>query len=175
MDEKNLISKHQYYKIRLDILIFFCLGFLLIFVQPLNDGYFKNWLISIYGSYKISLYETFLIPVTYVGLIYLIYSSFLIKKYEYLLYFAIFLVIFSRILSLLVAKQMQGEQLLSILRYIWGLLLILIFSNFFSKHQNRHFFIIGLIIGVVVETIGGILKFLLSRGQLRGMFVSGIS
>lgn len=175
MDEKNLISNVQYYKIKLDILIFFCLGFLLIFVQPLNDGYFKNWLFNLYGSYSISLYELFLIPLTYFGLIYLILSNFSIKKYEYLLYFSILLVIISRILSLLFAKQIMSEQCLGPLRYIWGLLLIPIFSIIFSKYKNRYFFIIGFIVGVIVESIGGILKYLLSNGQLRGIFISGSS
>ncbi len=165
-------TNKSHYRLRLRIghIISACFGFLLIFVAPYGHGYFKDWLIPLTSSYRINLFEAFAIPIIYGGLIY--YGP-KIRKSEQFLFLSIILVIFSRIVSTLAAENVQIVQYISIFRYIETLVLIYICANLFSNQKNRHFFIMGIIIGVAIETVGGIFVHL--KTQYRGIFVSNSS
>lgn len=163
-------KSHYRLKLRIGHIISTCFGFLLIFVSPYGNGYFKDWLIPLTSSYHINLFEAFAIPIIYGGLIY--YGP-KIRKSEQFLFLSIILVIFSRIVSTLAAENVQTLQYISIVRYIETLVLIYICANLFSNQKNRHFFIIGIIIGVAIETVGGIFVHL--KTQYKGVFVSNSS
>lgn len=151
--------------IRLGQIVSWGLGFLLIFSAPYGGGFFRDWLIPLWG-YRISLFEVFAIPVVYGGLI---YYGIRIKKYEQFLFLSILLVIFSRILSLLTAKQVELTQSMSVMRYVETLVIIYIFTNLFTDSKNRAAFIWGIIIGVVIELIGGIY---IALSGAKGVFIS---
>jgi len=153
-------------RLRASPIISLCFGFLLIFAVPYGAGYFKDWLIPLAGSYRINLFEAFAMPVIYGGLI---YYGIRIKKYEQILFLSIILTILSRIISLLAADGVQVTQWISIFRYVETLALVYICANLFSNQRNRHFFTIGVIIGVAIETVGGIFVFLIHD---KGIFIS---
>lgn len=157
-------------RLRIGRIISTCFGFLLIFVAPYSNGYFKDWLIPLTSDYRINLFEAFAIPIVYGGLI---YYGVRIKKSEQILYLSLILAIFSRIVSLVAAEGMQISQWISIFRYVETMVVIYIFGNLFSDQKNRHFFIMGIIIGVAIETVGGIFVHL--KTQYKGVFVSNSS
>jgi len=163
-------ESHYRLRLRISHIISACFGFLLIFVSPYGNGYFRDWLIPLTSSYRINLFEAFAIPIIYGGLIY--YGP-KIRKSEQFLFLSIILVIFSRIVSTLAAENVQILQYISIVRYIETLVLIYICANLFSNQKNRHFFIMGIIIGVAIETVGGIFVHL--KTQYKGVFVSNSS
>jgi len=160
-------------RLKMGLIISACCGFLLIFIEPYSGGYFKDWFIPLIGNYRINLFEAFLIPIFYVSLMYYIHKGIQIKKSEQILYLSMILIIFFRILSLIVADNIETIQWISIFRYIETLVVIYIFTNLFSDHKNRKFFIRGVIIGVIIETIGGIFVFL--KTYYKGVFISNTS
>ncbi len=156
------------------LIISACSGFLLIFIAPYNGGYFKSWFISIIGNYHINLFEAFIIPIIYGSLIYYVHKKDIrIKKSEQILYLSMILIIFIRILSLMMADNIYTVQWISIFRYIETLIVIYIFTKLFSSHKNRKYFIRGIIIGVIIETVGGIFVFL--KAYYKGVFISNTS
>jgi len=159
--------------IRLDRIVSLYLGFLLIFVQPGGGKYFKGWLIPLIGDYRLSPFEAFTLPIIYIGILSLTFHGIRIKKYEKFFLLSIIFVIFSRILSLLAAGHLQMEQWMSVFRYVMGLLSICIFANLFSNVVNRHFFIFGVIIGALIESIGGLFIFLTTGA--RGILICASS
>ena len=179
--KKTLIENTQRCKmsrsfnIRLDNIVSLCVGFLLIFVQPGGGKYFKDWLIPPVGDYRLSPFEAFTLLIIYIGILSLAFYGIRIKKYEKFFLFSIIFVILSRILSLLAAEYLQMEQWISVLRYVGGGLLIFIFANLFSDVVNRRFFIFGLIVGVLIESIGGLFIFLSTGAKERGIFICASS
>lgn len=144
------------------------LGFVLIFSAPFKDGMFKDWLIPLFGSYRMNLFEGLAIPIVYLTMIFYLIR---IKKYEQFIFLSIAMIIFSRILSLLGARDLMLEQVVSILRYVEALVVIYVCATLFADPRNRSSFLWGVIGGVSVETIGGIVVFLVGRGQVQGVFI----
>lgn len=168
--DNTLYYTNRVSSIRLGQIVSACLGFLLIFIAPYGDGYFKDWLIPLTSSYRISLFEAFAIPIICGGLI---YYGIRIKKSEKSLLLSIILVILSRIVSIVAAEGVKIEQWISLFRYIETLFIIYIFTNLFADKKNRNFFTMGIIIGVAVESVGGLYIFITKQG--RGVFISNYS
>lgn len=162
------------YEFIMILIISACSGFLLIFIAPYSGGYFKDWFIHLIGNYYINVFEAFVIPIIYGSLIYYVHKKDIrIKKSEQILYLSIILIIIFRMLSLLVADNIETVQWFSIFRYIETLVVIYIFTKLFSGHKNRKYFIKGIIIGVIIETVGGIFIFL--KNYHKGVFISNTS
>jgi O-antigen ligase len=80
-------------------------------------------------------------------------------------------IIAARIISLLAASSMVVEQVVSVLRYIETLVVIVILSNLLQAARNRFYFVIGIMIGAVIETCGGLWILLTSSGDTRGFWL----
>lgn len=158
------------FSIRLDRIASTILGLFLVYTGPLND----NLLVNFGGYFRLNFFEFFAIPIIFFSLItYSIKYGFWIKRYEQFLFLALITVLFSKILSLLVAEEVVTIQWAGIIRYVSSTLLVIyILANLLTDRKNRNFFIYGLIIGVFIESIGGLLNFILSGGIYPGYFLS---
>jgi len=154
------------FSIRLDRIASVVLGFLVVFTGPIND----NLLVNFGGYYRLNLFEFTAIPIILLGLF---AYGIRIKRYEQFLFLSLILVLLSRAISLLVSEDTVTIQWAGLLRYIGSTLgIIYILANLLTDSKNRNLFIYGLIIGVTIESIGGLLNFILSPEMARGYFLS---
>jgi|GEM_PF-1296373 len=165
--DNTINQSNRFPSLRLDRLVSLAVGLLLISLAPYALGFFKDWTVPITSSLQFRLFDVLVIPFAYLGLIYYGLRYSWIKKYERFLFLSIILVILSRIISLLFAETLQLEavSILSIFRYVEALILIFVFANLFTDLKNRQLFILGIIIAVIIETVGGIfMVFAVNKG-----------
>jgi O-antigen ligase len=94
-----------------------------------------------------------------------------IEKHEKPLLGALGLVILARVLSLVFASVVASDQVLSIFRYASTFLLLLLLANLLKSPRRRRRFLTGLITGAALETVGGLVVFISSRGESRGFWL----
>ena len=171
-DIKNLNKVSNFSRpffLRVDRIASVILGFFVVFTGPIHN----NLLINFGGYYRLNFFDFFAIPIIFFSLItYCLTYGFRIKRYEQFLFLSLIVVLFSKILSLLVAEEVVTIQWAGIVRYVSStLVLIYILANLLSSQKNRNFFMYGLVLGVTIESIGGLLNFISSRGTF-GYFLS---
>lgn len=93
-----------------------------------------------------------------------------ISKYEKVLYGSILFIVFTRLISVIFAEYFRFDQLISIIRYFEYLLVIYIVSFVLANKKSQDHFVKGVIIFTSLETIVGVIVFLMSKGHLRGYF-----
>lgn len=142
-------------------------GFLLVFSAPFSYGAFRNFLLPIFGSYRVTVFEALAIPVAAVATL---ACGFRIKRHEQLLFASILFIMVARVISLLAAAEFQPEQFVSVLRYGETLVLVYCVANLMQLPENRKYLLRGIFAAVTMETAGDIAIFL--SGQGRGIFVS---
>lgn len=151
-------------------LIAAALGFLLIFVAPYGNGYFRDWLIPISSSYRISVFELFAVPMVYGGII---HYGVRVLRAERALYAGLAMTIIVRCCSLLAAEEIQSVQFLSVLRYVESAGLIYVSSRLVSWSDHRNWLLAGIVAGVAVESVGGLLVYWAT--EYKGVFISNTS
>jgi len=145
------------------------LGFILIGAIPVSFGVAQNWFIPLADGYRISFFYAAEIIIFGAGLFF--FPLRLDSSEEKLVFISLLLIMLTRIISLLFASKVQIVQYISIARYLEVGLAIFIISNLVTNKKNFKCFIVGIFLGAMVESIGGILKFTLSDGTVRGILV----
>jgi O-antigen ligase len=120
------------------------------------------------GSYLVTYYDLL------IGLAFL-YCLFIgalkIDRREHRIYVGVGLVILTRVLSLVFADSMEGQQIFSMLRYLSTLATLILLANLLSSRRNRRSFLVGVMTGAVLESVGGLLIFCSSWGEERGIWL----
>lgn len=145
------------------------LGFMLVLSSPVGGGAFQNWLIPLPGDYRMTFFDAVALLAS---LVTIASNGFRVLRTERFLYTALFAVLVSRAISILVAEAAVLQQWLSVMRYVEMLVLVYISNLLFANPQNRASFFRGLLLGVVAETVGGIALFATSAGESRGILIS---
>lgn len=152
--------------------IVFLLGLSLIASVPYSAGLGYNWFININSDYRVSFFYILEIIVYSFG--FLLYGFHLKSKREKFLFISLMAIILSRVISLLFADTMQLSQLISVFRYIETFFAVYIVMNLLTDKRNRMAFVLGAGLGAFLESIAGIIKYIISEGNLRGILI-GIS
>jgi O-antigen ligase len=157
--------------IRLNGLLSFGLALALFATSPPPDpdSIVANYVqVPFLGSYVIMYFDL----VVGLGCLALAWGGkFRLDRHERSLYWALTVVILTRVLSLIVAGNVEIEQTISILRYVETFAIALLLANLLSFRGNRRCFIMGIIVGVVIETSGDLLTFVTSGGEARGVWL----
>jgi O-antigen ligase len=120
------------------------------------------------GSYLISYFD---LAVAFGCLTLAWNGRFRFDEPEKPIYWALALVMLTRVLSLIAASNMAMEQAISILRYVETFAIVIMLANLLSLRQNRRLFLRGIIVGVLIETTGDLLTFFWSGGEERGVWL----
>ena len=120
------------------------------------------------GSYVITYFD---LLVAFATVVLLVTSRLRFQLDEKRVAKALFFVICTRVISLVIASQAALEQVASILRYVETLLVIAVLANLLSCERNRRYFIAGACLGAAVETAGGLWILLASSGDARGVWL----
>jgi O-antigen ligase len=120
------------------------------------------------GSYIVTYYDLLIgLAVLYC----LFIGTLKTDRREHKIYMGVGLIILTRALSLVFADSMEVQQIFSVLRYLSTLATLILLANLLSSRRNRHLFLVGVMTGAVVESVGGLLIFCSSWGEDRGIWL----
>jgi len=143
------------------------LGFGLLLSSPPAE--LRNLLqVPLVGSYQLSLFELALIPIC-LGIF--LRRKLHIEKHEQPLFLSVALLFGTRVLSLLLARNVVPEQAFSTFRYVETFVVLLVMAALFSDSTRRAFFFKGVVAGVILESLAGFWSFLASGGIQRGFWL----
>ena len=145
------------------------LGISLLFVNPSKDGWFEWLYLPVASGYGLSLFEAVAI---FVNVVVIVAKGFVVKPAERRIILALFLVLCSRAISIVLAQESTPDQFLSLLRYSGIAVLIIGSAGLFSVRSSRTAFVVGATIAALTEALGGMLITLSSSGEQRGILVS---
>jgi O-antigen ligase len=149
-------------------LISFGLGLALFTTSPPYTAILDYLQVPFLGSYMIMYFDL----AVAIGCLTLAWKGgFRFDAPERPLYQALALVIVTRVLSLVAASNMAMVQAVSILRYVETFAIVILLANLLGHRQNRRLFLRGIIVGVVIETIGDLFTFFSSGGEVRGFWL----
>jgi len=121
-----------------------------------------------FGSYLITYFD---LAVMAAGLWLLFSLRIRIHLNEKKIILALLFIIATRIVSLIVARSMAMGQLLSVFRYVETLVVVILLANLLGAPRNRKFFLAGVMLGALTETIGGLAILVMHRGESRGFWL----
>ncbi|HRB38767.1 MAG TPA: hypothetical protein PK134_07685, partial [Bacteroidia bacterium] len=134
---------------------------------PYSKSIAFDWFIQLPGSYKISLFN--LVEIISFSTAFFIIRLRVLAGIERRILIALLLVMATRVISLLFAKQYESIQYFSILRFAEVLLGLIILTNLLQSKANRNIFIAGLACGLLIECFLGLNMVIQTGGHLRGI------
>src|SRR5215831_182610 len=120
------------------------------------------------GSYLLTYFD---LTVAIATLSFLWTADFGLNKAEKSVCKALGLIILTRIASLLFASNVVPQQAISVFRYVETLVILVVLANFLALEMNRRSFLVGIILGAVLESAGGLFTFIVSSGENRGIWL----
>ncbi|HNL05207.1 MAG TPA: O-antigen ligase family protein [Bacteroidia bacterium] len=163
----DCIPANNKYQLLQKILCFF-LAFTSFMAVPYSRSIAFDWFIQLPGSYKISLFNLVEI-ISFTTALFIIRLR-ILSGIERRILIALLLVMATRVISLLFAKQYETIQYFSILRFAEVLLGLIILTNLLQSKSNRKIFIVGLTCGLLIECFLGLNMVIQTGGHLRGIF-----
>ena len=145
----------------------FALGLAVCTAYP-PEGTMDSLRIPLVGSYIVSYFEVI------VGLSLFVFiwrGDVRLDSREKKLYRALAFVILTRALSLVFAGNAQSEQILSVLRYVSTFVTLVLLASILTTRPNRRLFVIGILFGALLESIGGPVLLFTSQGEDRGIWL----
>lgn len=163
----NSIPANNKYQ-QLQKILCFCLAITSFMAVPYSRSIAFDWFIQLPGSYKISLFN--LVEIISFSTAFFIIRLRVLAGIERRILIALLLVMATRVISLLFAKQYESIQYFSILRFAEVLLGLIILTNLLQSKANRNIFIAGLACGLLIECFLGLNMVIQTGGHLRGIF-----
>ncbi len=146
----------------------FCLAITSFMAIPYSKSIAFDWFIQLPGSYKISLFN--LVEIISFTTAFFVIRLRVLAGIERRILIALLLIMATRVISLLFAKQYETIQYISILRFVEVLLGLIILTNLLQFKANRKSFIVGLACGLLIECFLGLNMVIQTGGHLRGLF-----